>query len=136
MNTAITSLLIVLVLFQDKHFLCDFVLQSIWQVSNKGNYGHIAGIIHAGLHAIGSIHALLILTQSPVFIAALCLGEFVIHYHTDWSKARIDAKLELTDKEWAYWVIFGAYQFVHQLTYLGMIYVLESGMLGAVLRLN
>lgn len=136
MNSATTSLLIALALFQAKHFLCDFVFQSTWQISNKGNYGHIAGHFHAGLQAVASVPALLVLTQSPALLAALCLGEFVIHYHTDWSKARIDARLGLTDKDWAYWVIFGADQLVHQLTYLGMIYVLEAGVLRAVLGLN
>ncbi|MBI3678416.1 MAG: DUF3307 domain-containing protein [Proteobacteria bacterium] len=125
MNPAIATLLIALGLFQTKHFLCDFAFQSLWQVRNKGTYGHIAGISHAGLHAIASVPALLVLTQVPVVIAALCLGEFVIHYHSDWSKARIDTKLGLSDKDWVYWVIFGADQFVHQLTYLGMIYILE-----------
>jgi len=136
MNSATTSLLIALALFQAKHFLCDFVFQSTWQFRNKGNYGHIAGLIHAGLHAVTSLPALLVLTGSPALIAVLCLGELVIHYHTDWSKARIDARLGFTEKDWAYWVIFGADQFVHQLTYLGMIYVLEAGVLNSVPGLN
>lgn len=129
MNSATMLLLIALALFQVKHFLCDFVFQSLWQVNNKGTYGHIAGFVHAGLHAIGSVPAMLVLTQSPAFIAAVCLGEFAIHYHTDWSRAQIDTRFALTEKDHAYWVIFGADQLVHQLTYLGMIYVLEAGAL-------
>ncbi len=136
MNSATTLLLIALVLFQAKHFLCDFVFQSAWQLNNKGNYGHIGGLFHAGLHAVTSVPALLVLTQSPALIAALCLGEFVVHYHTDWGKARIDARFGWTDKDWAYWAIFGADQLVHQFTYLGMIYVLETGALRAILGLN
>jgi len=129
MNSAIVSLLIALALFQAKHFLCDFVFQSLWQVNNKGTYGHIAGIVHAGLHIIGSVPALLVLTQLPAVIAALCLGEFVVHYHTDWGRAQIDTRFGLTEKDHSYWVIFGADQLIHQLTYLGMIYVLEIGVL-------
>ena len=125
MNPATASLLIALALFQTKHFLCDFVFQSLWQVRNKSNYGHIAGLSHAGLHAVASVPALLVLTQSPVLIAALCLGEFVIHYHSDWGKGQIDTRFGLSDQDWVYWVVFGADQFVHQLTYLGMIYILE-----------
>jgi hypothetical protein len=129
MNYATMLLLIALALFQAKHFLCDFVFQSLWQVNNKGIYGHVAGVVHAGLHILGSVPALLVLTQSPAVISALCLGEFVIHYHMDWGRAQIDTKFGLTEKMQAYWVLFGADQFVHQLTYLGMIYVLEAGVL-------
>ena len=37
-----------LVLFEVKHFLCDFVLQTAYLYRNKGIYGHRAGFIHAG----------------------------------------------------------------------------------------
>lgn len=125
MNPVLVPILTALLFFQTKHFICDFLLQSNWQFRNKGTYGHPGGLLHAGLHVVASIPALLVLTQSAVLIAALCAAEFVIHYHCDWSKSRIDARLGLSTEDWGYWVIFGIDQFVHQLTYLGMIYLLE-----------
>jgi hypothetical protein len=118
MDPAVTTVLWAMLAFQIKHFICDFVLQNQFQVRNKGIYGHPGGFIHAGLHAIGSAPALLILGAPHETIAILLFGEFVIHYHVDWFKARFDRGL--TDRDHAYWVIFGLDQLVHQLTYLGM----------------
>src|ERR1700759_1315178 len=79
-----------LLALQLKHFLCDFALQSEYQVRTKGIYGHFGGFIHSGLHILGTIPALLILHASPKAIAIILAVEFVVHYHTDWSKSQID----------------------------------------------
>ncbi|HGG64652.1 MAG TPA: DUF3307 domain-containing protein [Rhodobacteraceae bacterium] len=34
-----------------KHLIADFVLQSPFLVTNKGQYGHPGGILHAGIQA-------------------------------------------------------------------------------------
>ena len=115
-------ILLAMVLFEVKHFLADFVLQSYNIVRNKGTYLHPAGILHAGLHAVGSVPAVLILTLSPMPIAVLLVGEFLIHYHTDWTKSNVDSSLRLNDTNSLYWTIFGTDQLIHQLTYVGMTY--------------
>lgn len=108
--------------FQLKHYLCDFLLQTYDQIRFKGKYLHPAGLLHAGLHMLGSVPALLVLTWAPVTIVVLVVAEFLIHYHTDWAKARLDSSLRLNDQNSLYWAIFGGDQLVHQLTYVGMIY--------------
>lgn len=124
MTSALSTVLWALVAFQLKHFLCDFVLQTQRQVQTKGFYGHLGGIEHAGLHALTSIPALFILTRSPLAIGITVVVEFVIHYHVDWSKARIDRTQSLTIADSAYWVLFGLDQLIHQMTYIGIAYVL------------
>ena len=114
--------LLALLIFQIKHFLCDFVLQTTNQILNKGRYLHMGGITHAGLHMLGSLPALLVLTQAAPLIVALLLAELLIHYHTDWAKAQVDRALRLNDTSRLYWTIFGSDQLIHQLTYLGMVY--------------
>ena len=118
------TVLTALVLFQLKHYLCDFVLQTQSQVLAKGIYGAMGGIRHAGFHAIGSVPALLVLTRSPLAILAFVLFEFVLHYHVDFTKARVDAAQGWTVADQQYWFVFGLDQFVHQLTYLAFVYVL------------
>lgn len=113
-----------LLLFQIKHLLFDFALQTTWQVRHKGDYLHAAGVTHAGLHAIGSIPALYVLTKIPGLIAAFAVFEFVLHYHIDWLKAQIDRRFHPSHTSSFYWTIFGADQLAHQLTYLGMTYAL------------
>ena len=112
-----------LFVFQAKHLLCDFVLQTSDQIQSKGHYLRAGGIIHAGLHAIGSIPALMVLTRAPELIGALIIFEFLLHYHVDYTKARLDAALRFSNTSTIYWTIFGTDQMVHQLTYLSMVYL-------------
>jgi Protein of unknown function (DUF3307) len=125
MGTPAVTILVALVLFQLKHYVCDFVLQTQSQLAAKGIYGAPGGLRHAGLHAIGSIPALCVLTRSPLVILALIAFEFVLHYHVDYTKARVDAAHGWTVADLQYWIVFGLDQFVHQLTYLGFVGVVE-----------
>ena len=124
MSSGLTLLFSSLVLFQLKHFICDFVLQTAYIYRNKGIYGHPAGFIHAGLHAVTSLPAILILSRSAGLIAALVLAELVIHYHVDWLKLHIDKRFGFTMQKSAYWMVFGADQLIHQLTYAAFLAVL------------
>jgi hypothetical protein len=122
MHQPIASVLLAaLVVFQLKHMLCDFVLQPLGMVQKKGIYLHPAGLLHAGLHAAGSWPAVLLLTRAPAAVALILAGEFLVHYHTDWAKARIDAQWRLTPQDRSYWLVFGLDQLVHQLTYALML---------------
>src|SRR5262249_47539477 len=96
-----------LALFQLKHFLCDFAFQTPRQIQAKGNYGQRGGLEHAGLHAVTSLPALLMLTQSAAIVAVAVAGEFAVHYHVDFSKARIDRWWGFSTQSTAYWIVFG-----------------------------
>ena len=126
MSPGIALLLWSLVLFEVKHFLCDFVLQTAYLYRNKGIYGHRAGFIHAGLHAGGSLPAILLLWRGPGIIAAILAVEFLIHYHVDWLKLHIDKRYRLGINQSLYWAVFGADQLLHQLTYVGILAVLAN----------
>jgi hypothetical protein len=118
-----------LLALQIKHFLCDFVFQTEYQVRTKGIYGHFGGFIHSGLHVIGTIPALLILGASPRAIAIIVVVEFAIHYHADWLKSKIDQIYQWGFTNQRYWMLFGTDQLIHQLTYLAIVYALLSGLL-------
>ena len=123
MNPDVIVILWSLLLLESKHFLCDFVLQTPYQLQNKGTYGHTGGLIHVGLHFLGSIPAILLLTQSPLEIGALLFGELLVHYHTDWLKEQVNRAGGLSYSDSLYWIVFGADQLIHQLTYLALIAV-------------
>jgi len=124
-KTAMQSTLLLafgaLVLFQLKHFACDFAFQTQRQIDAKPHYGKLGGLEHAGLHAITSVPALCVLTTSPPIILGVALAEFAVHYHVDFFKARIDNRLALKNTTRAYWAVFGFDQFVHQATYLAIV---------------
>jgi hypothetical protein len=115
------------VLFEAKHFVCDFVLQTPYQYRNKGIYGHPGGFVHAGLHATGSLPAVLMFTEAVWLIAAILAAEFVVHYHVDWLKEQINKRFGLTLDSALFWMVFGADQLTHQLTYGVMLAVLARG---------
>ena len=124
MNAEFAALFWALVLLEVKHFICDFVVQTGYQVSNKGTYGHPGGLLHAGLHGIASLPAIILLTRSPLVIAVIVVSEFIVHYHVDWLKAAINRVRGLSYDDLLYWVVFGADQFVHQVTYIVILGVL------------
>jgi hypothetical protein len=104
-----------------KHLLLDFIYQPPYQWQNKGTYGHPGGLIHAGQHSLATYWLLLWVT-SPWYAAFLAAGEFGIHYHMDWFKMWYNKK-----KGWGpttheeYWWLTGIDQYVHALTYLGIV---------------
>lgn len=53
------DIILMIALLFTKHFIIDFPLQTKYQWSNKGIYGHPGGILHAGLHGIGTFFTLL-----------------------------------------------------------------------------
>jgi hypothetical protein len=110
---------------ETKHLVGDFFLQSKRQLQCKGIYGHPLGLLHAAIHAIGSCVVFLILPATMAVGAALIVGEFLIHYHIDWSKEKLGSRLNLNVEANLYWRLFGIDQWLHHLTYL--IYVLVLG---------
>jgi Protein of unknown function (DUF3307) len=126
MGPATALVLSSLAIFEVKHFICDFVLQTAYLYRNKGTYGHRAGFIHAGLHAAGSLPAILIITKAAPLVAAILVAEFLVHYHVDWLKLHIDKHYRLGINHRLYWVVFGADQLTHQATYIVILAVLAQ----------
>src|SRR5690606_23372356 len=111
--------LVLAALLLAKHFVCDFVLQSPYQLRNKGRYGHPGGLLHAGIHALGSAAILAFFPLGWTTLLLVAAAEFVIHYHIDWSKERIVAGIRDRNGA-AFWAIFGFDQLLHHLTYIAM----------------
>ena len=128
MNAQLALVFWSLVLFEAKHVLCDFVLQTQAQLSSKTQYGSRDGLIHAGLHAMASLPAILLLSRSAPLVAAIVAGEFAAHYHVDWLKAAILRARGLSPDDRLYRIVFGADQFLHQMTYVIILALLARGL--------
>lgn len=119
------AVLAILLCLQAKHVLFDFVFQSDWQVRNKGSYGHPGGLVHAGLHALGTLCVGLGIMMAgvigPAVAVAMAAADFVIHYHVDWSKAQMSRRMHLTPDRHGFWIAMGLDQAAHQVTYLGLV---------------
>ena len=117
------GIILLLALFT-KHFVVDFPLQWEYQWRNKGRYGHPGGLIHAGLHGIGTYLCFIfccywIGIDLAVFFA-VC--DAVIHYHIDWAKMKVNARFGWQPESSAkFWWLLGLDQYLHALTYITMI---------------
>lgn len=107
---------------QIKHFFVDFLLQPPFMYKNKGTYGHMGGIAHAGLHAFFT--GILFIPFGWLIACTACLFDGVTHYHIDFVKVNLGRifKLKPDNSEW-FWILLGFDQFLHQMTYLLLVFV-------------
>lgn len=111
-----------------KHLIVDFPLQAFpYQYKNKGTYGHPGGILHSGLHVIGTFIVLMFFVDFQTSLL-LAIADGVLHYHIDWAKMNINAKLgwgPTTHEQ--FWWLLGLDQYCHMLTYVWILWVLTPG---------
>ena len=114
-----TTLILITLLFT-KHCIVDFPLQTKYQWSNKGTYLHPGGLLHVGLHGVATW--LCFYWYAPAAALLLAWIDALIHYHVDWSKMNLNARLG-----WApttheqFWWLLGLDQLLHALTYLAIV---------------
>jgi hypothetical protein len=124
------ALLVVLTILQIKHAICDYPLQNLYQLQNKGTYGHPGGFLHAGLHVIGTATVFLAVTPTLWLGAAILVGEFVFHYHVDWAKDKWIKARGYTPVDREFWWAIGFDQLLHHLSYIVIAAVLVGVMIG------
>ena len=116
-------IILLLALFGIKHFLADFVWQTPRMLAEKGTYGAEGGLVHAGVHAVGTFVVLMIVFPwsiwSHLAAAMLAILDGAVHYHVDWAKTNLSRGLTPTDHK--FWVWLGADQALHYLTYVAII---------------
>ncbi|SNT32123.1 DUF3307 domain-containing protein [Tropicimonas sediminicola] len=122
---SVAEALWLLAALQAKHLIADFFLQTGYMHANKGRYGHPGGLMHAGLHGLGSLCVLLAFGVTPLAAAALTTAEFLVHYHLDWAKARLTANWRLTPDRPSFWALIGVDQALHQWTYLVLVILVK-----------
>jgi hypothetical protein len=117
------EIIILLILFGIKHFVCDFVLQNNKMIKDKGTYLAPGGVRHALEHAAGTFAVLVLaLPWDPlVHVVAVALGllDGVVHYHIDYLKTNLSRGLTPADQK--FWVYLGADQGLHYATYVAII---------------
>lgn len=114
--------LLILVGFQTKHFVADYLLQPQWMIAGKSSLRKPGGYVHAGIHALGSLIVLLA-AGIPMSISALLIpAEAVAHFLIDYGKALWSRTRPANVAAASYWAAHGADQLMHQITYALMIY--------------
>ncbi len=124
-----TAAIIVLALLLVKHLICDFVLQTPWQIAQKGIYGAPGGILHSGVHIAGTLAALLPVMPRISVVLTVLAAEFVVHYHIDWGKEQIVKRFDWRSGS-RFWNAIGFDQLMHNLTYLAIV-IYVAGWIGS-----
>lgn len=124
--------LLLFFLFQIKHMVVDFFVQNrfpyMWL--NKGKFFHPGGWLHAGTHAVASFGIFALIHPPTVgafpwwqMAAAICAVELVAHFLIDLIKVRIGQRTGWKCNTSPYfWDLLGIDQFLHQLTYIWMVF--------------
>lgn len=119
------DILILFALFQAKHYVADFYIQTYQQTIRKGIYRDPIGISHSFDHMLGTMIVFFIFCFFyPLPFLKILLVTFlegIAHYHIDWVKVKYGSKD--TTKP-IFWNQFGLDQFAHQITYILMIWYL------------
>ncbi len=116
------TVLLLLVLLQVKHMFADFYLQTPKMLSGRGVYFHVGRAQHALVHVVGSIVVFLIFGAPLSFILVICALEWIIHFNIDFAKASYSDKKKLQPDQAAFWRAAGLDQFLHNLTYVAMVW--------------
>ncbi|QFT59059.1 hypothetical protein FIU94_09505 [Sulfitobacter sp. THAF37] len=122
MNTELQLVLLLMTLLQAKHLFADFFLQTPRMLTDKARYLHMGRVQHAGLHAGLSLLALLLVGTAPALAVAICVAEWIAHFHIDWIKGWHGERSGKGPDQAGYWRAFGVDQFLHQLTYVAMLW--------------
>lgn len=107
-----------LVFYQVKHFLADFVFQNVWMLQkSRPGWDFVPPLsIHCGIHAGATLAAALYLNPSLWWLGVL---DFVVHFIMDRIKAGPRYLGRFQDiRGKAFWVTFGFDQMVHHLTHI------------------
>jgi hypothetical protein len=116
----VNALIAIFVVLQIKHFICDYPLQTLYQLKNKGTYFHPGGILHSAIHALATTAAFLVAPPTVALGAGIVVGEFLLHYHIDWAKEQIIRRRGWTAVQREFWWAIGADQLLHHLTYIAI----------------
>lgn len=127
MDVTLSSVLLLLLGLQFKHFIADYLLQTAWIINGKGSFRHAGGYVHAGIHAIGTAAVLGVVGLPANVVIILALGEFVLHYLLDYAKFYYSSGISSSERPHAFWSLNGLDQFLHHATYLAIAYIALSG---------
>lgn len=118
------TLILLLIAFQLKHFVCDYPLQTAYMLGKfKGGSEWIGPLTaHAGVHAVSSAAiASLFLGWGAVAIGTI---DFAVHFIVDRIKASPSMLGRYKPTQKAFWNALGADQAAHHLTHYFLIWLI------------
>ena len=113
------EILLLLLLFQIKHWYADFKIQTYMQTVKKGVWLDPVGMSHTCDHIWTTLVVLMIFsffhTLNPLVIIFIAIAEGIYHYMVDFTKVKYGCKDNTKPQ---FWNQFGLDQLAHQVSYL------------------
>jgi hypothetical protein len=121
-----SNVLFLLAAFQVKHFICDGPLQTAAMVRDKAVFLKPLGLLHAGLHGLGTALVCVSASLPLGTAAAYAIVDFLVHYCVDFTKENTVLRAGWTIKQAYFWWALSFDQLLHHLTYLTLVYWITS----------
>lgn len=120
------DVLLVLILFQIKHFLCDYPLQNEYHLRKGQLEGWILPLLdHSMYHAIGTF--IILVTFNIELALLLSISEIFIHFTIDRIKASPNMLGVYKPDNKYFWWGLGLDQKLHHVTYILFTYTVFKG---------
>lgn len=117
------EILLLLIAFQIKHFLCDFPLQSQYHLRKGHSEGWVLPLLsHCLVHGAGTF--LILMWINPILALILSVLEVGLHFVIDRIKASPEMLGRFAPDNKYFWWSLGLDQMLHHLTYIGIIYLI------------
>lgn len=115
-----------LVLFQLKHFICDYPLQTQYMLGKMQATGWIQPLAaHAAVHSLAT-YIITMYFVGPFTAILFALADFIIHFTVDRIKASPKLGGRWNPTQPYFWWALGADQMAHHLTHYLFIYLIIS----------
>jgi hypothetical protein len=123
MSAELQTLVLLLVAFQLKHVVADFLFQTDWTIAGKErDHAWLAPLMaHAGGHAALTFPIMLAVAPAFSWLAAV---DLLVHAAIDRGKGVAGRLLHAKEGSRLWWRIFGFDQMLHHLTHLGLAVVI------------
>ncbi len=124
MTTSIASVFTLLIIFQIKHFICDFPLQREYMLrKTKAGWDFVPPLaLHCAVHAVFTFCIVMIFKPQLWWLAGV---DFIIHFTMDRIKSgpRYLGRFNDRDKP-GFWNALGFDQMIHHFTHYSIIWLL------------
>lgn len=126
MTVNVELFLALLIVYQFKQFLADFVFQNVWMLQKaRPSWDFVPPLaLHCFVHSLATFAICLYVNPSLWYLAPM---DFLVHFTMDRIKAGPRYLGRFADMRGkAFWVCFGLDQMVHHLTHLYICWVLAT----------
>lgn len=125
MDDTLKLIFILFIVYQFKHFISDFPLQTPYMLKKKGSPKwdfFMPLMTHASVHALFTLVICLVVRPKLWW---LFFFDLIIHFFVDrWKSGPKYLGRYRDQKSAIYWIILGADQMIHHLTHILIIYLL------------